>query len=105
MLVTGTWHFILACMWLVLSVLILIVDPPNLRVAMFGNMSVGWFTLIFAAWSATRGWSLRSAYLRRRAAEEIQRHRPIHRHAEPETERNPDFMFDEKPEDQASGGA
>jgi hypothetical protein len=98
MLMTGTWHLILAGMWLVLGVAILITDAPNLRLTRFGlDISSGWIALLFAAFSALRWWSFRSAYQRRRAAEEMRRHRPARGHGRPEPERNPDFIFDEPP--------
>ena len=103
MLMKGAWHLILACMWLVLSAAILWTDPPNLRMTRVGlNISVGWFTLLLAGWSGVRWWSMRSAYQRRRMAEEMERQREARRPPRPEQERNPDFIFDENPP--ASGG-
>ena len=85
-------------MWLVLSLAILITDPPRFRLTSIGlNISMGWFTLLLAACGAVRWWSLRSAYQRRRAAEEMERRLQARKPPSPEAERNPDFIFDDKP--------
>ena len=77
MLASGGFHLIMAAVWLVLGVAILVTDPANLRLTRFGlDVSVGWIALLFAAWDGVRWWSLRSANLRRRAAEEMAQHRP-----------------------------
>jgi hypothetical protein len=96
MLASGTFHLIMALVWLVLGLAILGTDPPNLRFSFGGvSFSAGWAALLLAAYDAVRWWSLRTAYVRRRAAEEISKHRPERRPGEPEPERNPDFIFDE----------
>ena len=98
MLASGTFHLIMAAVWLVLGVAILVADPPNLRLTRFGlDISTGWVAFLFAAYDGVRWWSLRAAYQRRRAAEERERPHPERRPAEPERERNPDFIFDEPP--------
>ena len=103
MLTSGTWNLILACMWLVLSAALFIVDPKDLRLTRVGlDISLGWITLLLTAWNAVRWWGLHSAYQRRRATEELERHRRSPRRAEPEQERNPDFIFDEPPPEKPS---
>jgi hypothetical protein len=99
MFASGVWHLLLAVVWLVLGVAILVTDPPNLHLRLGGfDFSAGWIALLFAGYDLARWWGLRSAYLRRRAAEEMERHRPPRRPAgEPEPERNPDFIFDDPP--------
>ncbi len=98
MLASGTFHLIMAVVWLVMGVAILVTDPPNLRLTRFGlDVSGGWVALFFAVYDGVRWWSLRSADQRRRAAEEMERHRSERRPGEPEPERNPDFIFDERP--------
>jgi hypothetical protein len=99
MLASGAWNLVMAGLWLVLGLGILVTDPPDLRFRFAGvSISSGWAALILAAYNAVRWWSLRSAMMRRRAAEEMERHRPPRRApGEPEPERNPDFIFDEPP--------
>ncbi len=95
MLASGAFHLIMAAVWLVLGVVILVTDPPDLHFQFGGvGFSAGWAALLLAGYDAVRGWGLRSSYLRRRAAEEMERSRPARR---PEPERNPDFIFDEPP--------
>jgi hypothetical protein len=97
-LASGTFHLIMAAAWLVGGVAILVADPPDLRMRLGGvNLSAGWAALVLAAYNLVRWWSLRSSYQRRRAAEEMARHRPGRRRGEPEPERNPDFVFDDPP--------
>ncbi len=96
MLVSGAFNLIMAGVWLAAGLAILIADPPSTRIWGF---SIGWFLFVLTAWNLVRWWSLRSAALRRREVEEMQKHRPARRSGEPEPERNPDFIFDEpKPE-------
>lgn len=103
MLASGTIHLIMAAVWLVLGIAVLVTDPPSLRLTSFGlNASGGWVALIFAAYDGIRGWGLRSAYQRRRAAEELERRHPERRPAAPPGERNPDFIFDEPPDNRPS---
>jgi len=98
MLASGTFHLIMAAVWLVLGVAILWTDPPEWKFTIGGiHFSAAWAALVLAAYDAVRWWSLRSAYLRRRAAEEINKHRPARRPGEPEAARNLDFIFDEPP--------
>jgi hypothetical protein len=98
MLASGTFHLIMGAVWLVMAVAILVTDPPGLRLTRFGlDVSAGWVALLFAAYDAVRWWGLRSAYVRRLAAEEMLRRRPESRPAAPPAERNPDLVFDEKP--------
>jgi hypothetical protein len=99
MFASGLWHLILAIGWLLLGGAILVADPPSLRLRFGGlDFSVGWVALLFAGYDLARWWSLRSAYRRRRAAEEMERRRPPRRPSgEPEPERNPDFIFDDPP--------
>jgi hypothetical protein len=87
--------------WLVLGVALVVTDPPNLHLRLFGlDFSAGWIALLFAGYDLARWWGLRSAHLRRRAAEDMQRHRaPRRPSGEPEPERNPDFVFDDPPQD------
>jgi hypothetical protein len=100
MLASGAFHLIMGAVWLVLGVVVLVTDPPGLRLTRFGlDVSAGWVALLFAAYDGLRWWSLRSAYQRRLAAEELERHRPERRSAPPQGERNPDFIFDEPPPD------
>jgi hypothetical protein len=96
----GTWRLIWTGLWLVLGVAVLIADPPQLRFQLFGTaVSSGWAALLLAAYNGVRWWGLRAAALRRRAAEEMERRRsPRRRPDEPESERNPDFIFDDPPE-------
>jgi hypothetical protein len=104
MLASGTFHLIMAFVWLVLGVAILSTDPPDLHFRFGGlDFSAGWVALVFAAYDAVRWWSLRSAALRRCAAEELERHRPPRRAGEPEPERNSDFIFDEPPQEKPPG--
>ena len=73
MLASGTFHLIMGVVWLVLGVAILVTDPPGLRLTRFGlDVSGGWVALFFAAYDGVRWWGLRSAHLRRRAAEEME---------------------------------
>jgi hypothetical protein len=98
MLASGTFHLIMGVVWLVMGVAILVTDPPGLRLTRIGlDVSGGWVAILFAAYDGVRWWSLRSSYQRRRAAGEMERHRPDRRPADPRQERNPDFIFDEPP--------
>jgi hypothetical protein len=98
MLASGTFHLIMGAVWLVGGIAILVTDPPGMRLTRLGlDVSMGWVGLFFAAYDGMRWWSLRSAYQRRRAAEELERRRPERRPAEPPAELNPDFVFDEPP--------
>ena len=99
MLASGTWRLVMAAGWLLLGVAILVTDPPALHLHLGGlDFSAGWIALLFAGYDLARWWGVRSAYLRQRAAEEMERHRtPRRRTDEPEQERNPDFIFDEPP--------
>lgn len=100
MLASGTIHLIMGAVWLVLGIAVLVTDPPGLRLTSFGlNVSGGWVALLFAAYDGIRWWGLRSAYQRRRAAEELERRRTERHTTGPQGERNPDFVFDEPPPD------
>ena len=96
MLVSGAFNLIMAGVWLAAGVAILITDLPAFRFHWGDlNFSSGWFAFLFVAWNAVRWWSLRSAAVRQREVEEMEKHRPGRRSGEPEEERNPDFIFDE----------
>jgi hypothetical protein len=101
MLASGALNLLLAILWLVAGVAILLADPPNLRFPRgAGGISLGWAALLLALYNTARWWGLRSAWARRRAAEELERRRePRRPPAAPEAERNPDFIFDEPPPD------
>ncbi len=97
MLASGLFHLVMAVVWLVLGVAILVTDPPGLRLTRFGlDVSAGWFALLLTGYDLARWWGLRSASLRRRAAEKMEQQRPARRTTEPpESERNPDFIFED----------
>jgi hypothetical protein len=99
MLASGTLKLVLAVLWTVAGVAILVADPPSLRFRLGDTrFSAGWVALLLGAYNGARWWGVRSADRRRRAAEEMQRHRPPRRPpGEPEPDRNPDFIFDDPP--------
>jgi hypothetical protein len=99
MLTSRTIYQIAAISWLVIGVVLLIAGPEWLYFNFLGNrVPSGWAALLLAVYCGVRWWGLRSAYIRRGAAEEMERRRPPRRRPdEPEPERNPDFIFDEPP--------
>jgi len=98
MLESGAFNLVMAGVWLVAGVAILMADPPSLRFRWGDlNFSSGWIAFLFAAYNGVRWWGLRSAAMRRRTDDEMEKHRPGRRPGEPEPERNPDFIFNEPP--------
>jgi hypothetical protein len=89
---------ILAAFWVVMAVVAFSYD---LRI--WGiNIPAGWLALVLAGYNLVRWWARRSAGQRAREAEQAAQRRPTRREpADAERERNPDFIFDEPPREQA----